>query len=226
MWNPPSPAGMLSTPGGRLAPSAWSRNACSTAVIAASRLKSSTTSLPDSISTAISVILLARRAAVPCLGRFSSLCWYMKHVFPLRVKRGLEMSRPGWPLTGVGIYCFMAKHARNASLAAGRNPPAPVEPSRAGLAATALAGRGAPQAVGVPPTRHPGALRGLPVARAGGAARGRRRDPDPRSADREPERGRRAPVVPQAARPRLQGSSRSGTARCCRASTRSRRPSA
>ena len=43
----------------------------------------------------------------------------------------------------------------------------------------------AAQALGVPAARHAGAVRGLPVARAGDPARRRRRDAHPRPADRE-----------------------------------------
>src|SRR5262245_26189243 len=66
--------------------------------------------------------------------------------------------------------------ARDSPPAAGRSPAHPVEPPRARVAPVAVARRGPAQTLGVSPARHAGAVRGLPVARPGDPARGRRRD--------------------------------------------------
>src|ERR1700758_3474066 len=95
------------------------------------------------------------------------------------------------------------EHERDTPPAPGRPASHALEPPRARVAAAALAGRGPPQALGLPLARHARAVRGLPVARPGDPARRWGGDADSGSADRKRLVGGRGAAVPRAARPGL-----------------------
>ena len=105
-------------------------------------------------------------------------------------------------------------------------PPHAVEPARAGVAAAPLARRRAAEALRLPPARHAGAVRGLPVARAGGPARGRGRHPRARPADREHDARPTSSGSSTSRATRTTGSWPRATARCCRASSKKKAASA